>query len=88
MPSKANRRGRPRKYDTASDAVCAYRTRMKKDGYKVVNLFLSEDAKALLDEFCIRTGVSQGEIMNYLLECAHSGGLPDFDTFRRDTGRK
>ena len=74
-----NRRGRPRKYEKKGEARSVYRQNMKLNGYKAINVYITNEAKEKMDMICGSLGMFQGDLISYLVDCAIRRELPEFN---------
>ena len=66
-------RGRPRVHTDDADRKRKDRKLKKAEGYKAVNIYISEEDKILLDKFCSERNMTQEEALSFLIRDATDG---------------
>lgn len=61
--------GRPSIHGSTGDAGKLYRLKLKENGMVAISTFVPAEAKETLNGLCKKTGLTQGEVLAYLLSC-------------------
>ena len=65
--------------EKSTGRVQLHRKKMKDDGFKNINIFMTPEHKEILQTLCKSMRVPQATVVSYLLDCAVEQTLPKID---------